>query len=187
MDHTDQGTRYELSGVVGALPVLAPLTELHPGVRVVPLDAADLGLVPVTPGLAAGLTPAMICSVLRTGIDGGPESTGRASAQLHTGPESGFAHLTPGLLSLIEATSATGPVAYLEADYTGRDGWQTAAAWRDGTILLGPLILGRSEAFVPRRAPISQVLRLLGVSGSLRHDEFVVAGLGRCRRTVDWR
>ena len=50
----------------------------------------------------------------------------------------------------------------------------------------GPLILGRSEVFVPRQAPISRVLRLLGVTGELYRDEFVVVGLGRYRRTTDW-
>lgn len=182
----DQGMRYELAGVVAGLEVLGPLAAVHPAAVLVPLPAVGLGLVPVTDTLAAAVTPAMICAVLDSGIAGGPESTGRASAALHTGPESGFTHLTPGLLALLEAASAAGPVAYLEADYLGLDGHQTAAAWRDGTMVLGPLLLGRSEPFVSREAPISQVLRLLGVRRQGRHDEFVVSGLGRYRRTEDW-
>jgi hypothetical protein len=149
VDAPDQGNRYELAGVVADIEVLAPLAEVHPAAVLVPLDAADLGLVPVTDELAAAVTPAMICAVLEWDIVGGPESTGRASAALHTGPESGFEHLTPGLLSLVEAVSAAGPVAYLEADYTGFDGYQTAAVWRHGALLLGPLLLGRTEQFVP--------------------------------------
>ncbi|HVL82833.1 MAG TPA: hypothetical protein VM367_00855 [Pseudonocardia sp.] len=183
---TDQGMRYELAGVVGALEVLAPLAAVHPAARLVRLDAAGLGLVPVTEALAAEVTPAMICAMLEADIAGGPASTGRACAEVSTGPESGFTHLTAGLLSLLEAASAAGPVGYLEADYSGLDGYQTAAAWRDGTQILGPLLLGRSETFVSHEAPISQVLRLLGVRRQGRRDEFVVSGLGRYRRTEDW-
>lgn len=183
----DQGFRYELAGAVAELDVLAPLMEVHSSARVVALDAADLGLLPVTGELAASVTPAMICAVLGpANIDGGPESTGRASAAWHTGPESGFSRLTPGLLSLLEAVSVAGPVAYLETEYLGHDGYQTAAVWRSGTLMVGPLLLGRTEVFVPGEAPISQVLRLLGVGAHGRFDEFVVAGLGRHRRTEDW-
>lgn len=165
----DQGNRYELTGLVASTSVLAPCAALHPDVAVIMLTAADLGLVPVTPQLLAATPPAH-----------------SDAAALHTGPESGFTHLTPGLLALLETLSAAGPVAYMEADYTGHDGAQTAAVWQSGEVLLGPLILGRSEVFVPRQAPISQALRLLGVVGELYRDEFVVAGLGRYRRTEDW-
>lgn len=183
----DQGFRYELAGAVAELDVLAPLMDVHPAARLVALNVTGLGVLSVTEELATAVTPAMICAVLGTAtIDGGPESTGRASAALHTGPESGFTRLTPGLLSLLEAASAAGPVAYLEADYLGRDGHQTAAVWRSGTLVLGPLLLGRTEAFVSRDAPISQALRSLGVVAQGRFDEFVVSGLGRHRRTEDW-
>jgi hypothetical protein len=179
----DQGLRYELAGVVAAVDVLAPLEDVHPSVNVVPLPAAGLALVPVTAEIAAAVTPAMICAVPALSF---PPATGQSSAALTTGPESGFARLTPALLALVEAVSAGGPVAYLETDYTGRDGAQTAAVWRDGVLVLGPLILGRSEVYVPREAPISQALRMLGVRGDTRNDEFVVAGLGQYRRTEEW-
>lgn len=68
----------------------------------------------------------------------------------------------------------------------GRDGHQTAAVWRGGVMILGPLLLGRTEPFVPGEAPITQALSVLGVSARGRSEEFVVAGLGRHRRTADW-
>lgn len=179
----DQGNRYELAGVVAAIEVLAPLEGVHPSVNVVPLPAAGLGLVPVTQEVADAVTPAMICAVPTLSL---PPHTGQSSGPFTTGPESGFVRLTPGLLALVEAASAVGPVVYMETDYTGRDGAQTAAVWRDGVLILGPLILGRSEVYVPREAPISQALRMLGVPGDARHDEFVVAGLGQFRRTEEW-
>ncbi len=183
MSSPDQGNRYELAGIVGDLRVLAPLQRTHPSVTVVPLPSMGLGLVPVTVDVAAAVTPAMICVFGEPVL---PPDTARATAALVTGPESGFTRLTPGLLALIEAASAAGPVCYLETDYTGRDGTQTAAVWHSGVVVLGPLILGRSEVYVPRQAPISQALRMIGVPGDPRRDEFVVAGLGRYRRTEEW-
>ncbi|MHA6783627.1 hypothetical protein ACVGOW_21950 [Pseudonocardia saturnea] len=58
--------------------------------------------------------------------------------------------------------------------------------WRAGTLVTGPLLLGRQEEFVSAAAPISVALRSLGVVAVGRRDEFVVAGLGRLRRTADW-
>lgn len=191
MGSPDHGNRYELSGVVAELDVLEPLAAVHPDAVVVPLYAPGFGLMPVTAALAGAVTPAMVCAVLGTdgqgnAILGGPESTGRPGAEVTTGPESGFTRLTPGLLSLLEAASSAGPMAYLETDYTGRDGHQTAAVWKNGALALGPLLLGPSELFVPGDAPITQALRMLGVASRGRLDEFVSAGLGRYRRTEDW-
>lgn len=187
MSDPDQGNRYELAGLVADLDVLAPLDGVHPTVTVVPLPLPSplpaLALVPVTSEMADAVTPAMICAVGERIL---PPDTGRATASLLIGPESGFSRLTAGLLALIEAASAAGPVAYLETDYVGRDGSQTAAVWREGVLVLGPLLLGRTEVYVPREAPISQALRLLGVPGDRGSDEFVVAGLGQYRRTADW-
>jgi hypothetical protein len=182
----DQGIRYELAGIVASTGVLVALKRVRMAATVVPLQVAGLGLAPVTPELAAAATPAMICALLGPGVNRAPQSTGQAAAQLYAGPESGFTHMTPGLLSLVEALSLEGPVGYLEADYVGRDGVQSAASWRDGELLLGPLLLSRSEVFVSRESPISTVLRHLGVPSRGPHDEFVVAGLGAHRRTADW-
>lgn len=184
--YPDQGLHYELAAAVAAAAVLDPLTVVHPAARVVPLDTAGLGMLPVTTKLAAVVTPAMICTVLPSPIAWGPESTGRGSEVVTTGSESGFYRLTPGLLALLEAGSAAGPIAYLEADYVGREGHQTAAVWRDGALVRGPMLLGRNEPFSADAAPISVALRELGVIARGRRDEFLVAGLGRHRRTEDW-
>lgn len=182
----DQGLRYELAAVIAATTALDPLTAVHPAARVTPLAVAGIGLLPVTGELAAGVTTAMICTVLSTDIAGGPELTGRSSAVTVLGPESGFHRLTPGLLALLEAGSAAGPVAYVEADYVGREGYQTAAVWRAGALVRGPMLLGRNEPFSRDAAPICLALRELGVAARGRQDEFLVAGLGRHRRTEDW-
>jgi hypothetical protein len=182
----DQGLRYELTAVIAATVVLDPLTPVHPAARVIPLAVDGIGLLPVTAELAAAVTPAMICTVLPTGIAGGPEFTGRRSAVTVIGPESGFHRLTAGLLALLEAGSAAGPVVYAEADYVGREGCQTAAVWQAGALVRGPMLLGRHEPFSSDVAPICLALRELGVVARGRRDEFLVAGLGRHRHTEDW-
>lgn len=182
----DQGLRYELAGVIGAAAVLATLAPVHPEARVVPLDVDGLGLLPVTATLAAQITPATLCVLGLDVLPGGDLAAARDRDSWLTGPESGFEVLSPGLAALVEAGSVRGPLAYVEADYVGLDGRQAAAVWRSGALVSGPLLLGRQEEFVSSTAPISVALRTLGVVAAGRRDEFVVAGLGRCRRTAHW-
>lgn len=185
MSTPDQGLRYELAGVLGAADVLADAVALF-GTAGVPLDAAELVLVPVTADLAARVTPAALCALGLETLPGGSPDDARRRKSWLTGPESGFTVLTPGLVAVLEALSTRGSLAYVEADYQGRDGWQSAAVWGAGTLVTGPLLLGRQEEFVPSEAPVSVALRALGVAAAGRRGEFVVAGLGRHRRTADW-
>jgi hypothetical protein len=182
----DQGIRYELAGAVAAPDVLDIMARAHPDAVVVPLGTPGLALLPVTAELAADLTPAALCALGMDALPGGTPYAARRRAEWLTGTESGFRVLTPGVAALIEAGSTAGPVAYVEADYLGREGTQAAAVWRGGRLLAGPLLLGRKEPFSADTAPISVALRLLGVVAAGRRDEFVVAGLGRHRRTADW-
>jgi hypothetical protein len=182
----DQGLRYELAGVVAAPEVLAMMSRACGDAPVARLDAGGLGLLPVTAELAAAATPAALCALGLVELPGGSAGAARRREGLVTGPESGFHVLTPGLAALVEACSTVGPVAHLEADYLGADGYQTAAVWRAGALALGPLLLGRQEEFSTATAPISVALRALGVQAGGRRDEFVLVGLGRHRRTVDW-
>ncbi|MDN5929773.1 MAG: hypothetical protein L0I24_01665 [Pseudonocardia sp.] len=182
----DQGLRYELAGVIGAEAVLVTLAMAHPAAGVVPLAVTGLALLPVTGVLAAEVTPASLCVLGMGVLPGGSPHAARRREEWLTGPESGFEVLTPGLVALVEAGSVRGPLAYVEADYLGIEGRQASAVWRSGTLVSGPLLLGRQEEFVSATAPISVALRALGVVGVGRRDEFVVAGLGRHRRTADW-
>lgn len=185
-DDPDHGLRYELAAVVGAPMLLTALARALPGARVVSLAVPDLGLVPVIPEMANEITPAALCAPDAESLPGGSTDAAERRAYLLTGPESGFTVLRPGLAALIEAASAEGVLAYVEADYVGREGVQAAAVWRRGHLSIGPLLLGRREEFVPADAPLNLALRTLGVAASGRSDEFTVAGLGRHRRTADW-
>jgi hypothetical protein len=186
MTDDSHGFRYELAAAVARRAVLTRLARLQPTAQVVPLRVAGLGLLPVTNELTTDLSTTGLCAIQPTEPTTAPTSTDSTTAALLTGPESGFTVLTPNLLALFEIGSHTGPIAYLEADYLGREGCQSAVMWRNGQVTVGPLLLGRHEVFSSAIAPISVALRALGVTATGRRDEFVVAGLGRCRSTHEW-
>ncbi|UMP00465.1 hypothetical protein [Amycolatopsis sp. EV170708-02-1] len=99
------------------------------------------------------------------------------------------------LMPVIEAPFDTGPlaacsqdgaVAYVEAEYFGGTGTQSAQVWERGETVLGPLHVGEDEPGPADGSPISQALRRLGVLKGDHFDEFDAAGLGRHRVTDDW-
>jgi hypothetical protein len=157
--------RYELSAIVSTPAVLGTICAQCRNARLVALAIANLMLVPVTDDLVLEL-----------------DGTGaRVSI------ETGFWQLSVGVHRLLITGSVRGRIAYLEADYIGREGRQTAAVWQSGETIYGPKILGRNEPFpAGGNSPICGALRELGVIAAGHRDEFVVTGLGRFRRTVDW-
>jgi hypothetical protein len=87
------------------------------------------------------------------------------------------ASLTTVDLAIAARASAGSELAYIETDYAGPDGTQSAALWRDGHLILGPVTLAAS---VPRPAqfwPVNAALRGLGVVASPPQDEFIAFGL----------
>jgi hypothetical protein len=160
----DQGIRYELRAMVSFADVLTPLAATRPPARVV-LLGQNLALIPVTDDVAAALH----------------------CAHVRPPPETGFRALTAGVHAALRVASMAEPIAYLEAEYLGRDGWQAAAVWAEGVIVYGPEYLHPTEPFPPRgQAPIAEALRRLGALPVGRHDEFVAVGLGRYRSTQAW-
>jgi hypothetical protein len=160
----DQGIHYELRAIISFPDVLTPLAATRPPARVVLLDQG-LSLIPITAEVDASLQ----CSHVRP-----PRETG-------------FRMLTAGVYGALRVASMAGPIAYVEADYMGRDGWQAAAVWSEGSAAYGPNYLHRTEPFPPRgEAPIAEALRRLGATPLGREDEFVAIGLGRHRNTSAW-
>lgn len=98
----------------------------------------------------------------------------------------GFWKMPAGFGSSLAACSERGPVAYVEADYFGGAGTQSAQVWHGGTVVLGPLRLAVGERPPSDGSPISQALRALGVRRGLRLDEFDAVRLGRYRWTEEW-
>ncbi len=91
-----------------------------------------------------------------------------------------------GFERLLAACSEHGAVAYVEAEYFGGTGTQSAQVWDNGETVLGPLHVAEDEPDPADGSPISQALRRLGVIRGDHFDEFAAVGLGRHRDTADW-
>ncbi|MFI5532083.1 hypothetical protein ACIA8O_26470 [Kitasatospora sp. NPDC051853] len=96
----------------------------------------------------------------------------------------------PALEETLGDWSGEGPVAHVEAEFHGGTGHQSAALWRAGVRVWGPV---RTRDFTgPRETwPINAALALLGVTPggagkTDRCDLFQEAGLGWERDTEGW-
>jgi hypothetical protein len=88
----------------------------------------------------------------------------------------GFEKLSPRLEEWALRPS-TEPVAYVEAEFFGGLGGQSAIVWESGKRILGPVHAGDA---------INRALRSLGINPDGAHDEFDAVDLGRHRHTADW-
>ena len=97
-----------------------------------------------------------------------------------THPDAAPPCLTSTDLAFAATASVGTGLAYLETNYFGGAGWQSAAVWIDGRLAMRPALVHASEARPPKLWPINGALRLLGVSASyarLADDEFTAFGL----------
>ena len=152
---------YCIQAVIATGPVLRELVSALPEARIVPLGQG-LSLLPVTDAL-----------IDTHSLAGAPEFDGLGTT-------------ARGLDVMMAACSTTGPVAYVEAEYFGGTGSQTAQVWDAGEVVLGPLHLTEGEPSPAAGTPISQALRQLGATKGDHFDEFDAVGLGRHRDTDDW-
>ncbi|MFJ9713359.1 hypothetical protein [Streptomyces sp. NPDC101234] len=152
---------YCLQAVIATQSVLRELAGSTTEARIVPLSQ-HLWLLPMSNALFDAVT-----------VAGAPELDG-------------FWKAPAGFDRLLSACSETGPVAYIEADYFGGAGTQTAQVWDAGQVVLGPLRLAEGGTSPTTGTPISQALRWLGAAKGDHVDEFAAVGLGRHRDTGDW-
>ncbi|ATZ29321.1 hypothetical protein SLAV_37785 [Streptomyces lavendulae subsp. lavendulae] len=151
---------YCLQAVIATEPVLRELAGSTTEACIIPLGQHPW-LLPLTDALFDAVT-----------VAGAPELDG-------------FWKAPAGFDRLLSACSKAAPVAYVEADYFGGAGTQTAQVWDAGKVVLGPLHLADGEPS-PTGTPISQALRRLGVTKGNHVDEFAAVGLGHHRDTDDW-
>jgi hypothetical protein len=128
-----------------------------PGARAIPLKKG-LCLVPITDELF---------DVLKSRYPDAKEIKSE-SFERYSGP----------LERVLESESLQGPVAYIETEYFGGKGTQSAAVWRDGRLLMPP-------AKAPL-GPINRALRYLGIRFVWSRDAFQIVGLGRHGSNEDW-
>lgn len=141
---------YDIQAIVSTLPILEAHCSDFAQAVVVPL-AENYGLIPMTDELLD-----------EVGV---------------TGPTGTFYKLTFEVTDWIRAISASGAVAYIEAEFFGGVGNQNATVWSSGEAILPPIQDPKA---------INMALRLLGVSKGSFHDEFEAMGLPRHRGTDDW-
>jgi hypothetical protein len=89
-----------------------------------------------------------------------------------------FLKLSSEVEDWAQQISSKGLVAYVEAEFFGGEGDQSAVAWNAGSCVLGPIY---------EQYSINRALKLLGVDRKNAHDEFDAMGLGKHRHTSDWK
>lgn len=158
-----------INALIGGRPALAPLIE-----RFGPPDPTELpfGLV--------------IVPLDERRLD--------ALAMSNEPPLDGFTYLNPAMAREIANAMSHGRALYIETEYFGGTGGQSAALFESGTLAWkaaeSTLEPAASRSFitrlfkpsaVPSRSPISEGLAKLGVVPSTARDEFDQVGLGRFR------
>ncbi len=89
-----------------------------------------------------------------------------------------FEKLSSEIKEWAQRISSVAPVAYIEAEFFGGVGGQSAILWKTESCVLGP---------IHEQHAINRVLKLLGVERGNAYDEFDAIGLGKHRDTDDWR
>ncbi|WP_444949219.1 hypothetical protein [Micromonospora ureilytica] len=159
---------YQLSAVVADAELLREQTA--------ELDHAVLGelrqdfaLLPVTPQLVIELTGSL------------PDfATDDRSATRPFGLV-----LSTALVEVLTRWSQSGPVAYLEAEFGGGVGYQSAAVWLGGALAWGPRFDDELDAS-REQWPINGALSRLGVEPGTWIDRFAELGLHLERNTDGW-
>jgi hypothetical protein len=100
--------------------------------------------------------------------------------------------LTVRLGAWAESASVACPLAYVETDYFGGDGWQAAIAWVSGAVAFGPVrtsdlwVDGKYTPTPLLDGAINRAVRLIGADRGAVRDEFDALGLGRHRSNESW-
>ncbi|XTZ15007.1 hypothetical protein ACQSSU_26740 [Micromonospora echinospora] len=159
---------YQLSAVVADVELLAEQTgELDHAVLAALRQ--DFALLPVTPQLVEELTGSL------------PDF-----AVEEPGPQRPFRLvLSAALTEAFARWSRRGPVAYLEAEFSGGTGRQSAVVWLDGTVAWGPAFDARLDR--PRAEwPINAALVRIGAEPGRWIDPFAELGLHLEGSTDGW-
>ncbi len=151
----------------GASAALAPFRQIDPAVLFYTLTpASDLAVLPFDDDLQD-----------------------RLHARFGTGdwPENQSIRLSTTDQSFATDCSSAAPLAYIETDYFGGEGTQSAMLWQASQVLIGPITLDNAQRAQRQPAlwPINVVLRTLGVRARPPMDEFATFGLANFRSNDD--
>lgn len=151
---------------IGPIQALAALAGAQPGARLFELASdSELLVLPLDDDLHDALHAS--------------HGTGE---WLDSGPR-----LTTRDLAAGAAASRGAKLAYLEADYSGEQGRQSAVVWVDGQISIRPVAMTAREARsrAPSFWPVNAALRALGYKARPGLDEFTSFGLARLGSSSD--
>lgn len=104
-------------------------------------------------------------------------------------PFAEFERLSAAVEASLKEISSCGRIGYIETDYFGGCGTQSAVAWEHGRVLAGPFRTAATwdgsniQAHPDGEWAINQVLATLGVWTRGAMDAFDMLGLGRFRET----
>ncbi|RGC65183.1 hypothetical protein C5N14_30015 [Micromonospora sp. MW-13] len=159
---------YQLSAVVADVELLREQTADLDHAVLAALRQ-DFALLPVTPQLVEELTGSLPDFVVA-----------------EPGPDRPFELvLSPALAALFAGWSGLGPVAYLEAEFSGGVGRQAAVVWLAGAVSWGPHFDDVLDS--PREQwPLNAALVRLGAEPGRWIDPFAELGLHLERNTDGW-
>lgn len=157
---------HNVRAFAGPIAALRPFLALARGARAYALTAAaDTLVLPVTDDLHDTLH-----AVYGTG------------EWLTEGPR-----LSTGDMAFAATASRGTVLAYVETNYFGGEGEQSAMLWRDGSEVLRPTRMATATARTrpPYLWPVNVALRGLGITALAGQDEFTTFGLGHFRSVED--
>jgi hypothetical protein len=166
-----QAMTHSISGFIGRLPLLQSTLKSFPEACAIALPQ-DYGFVPITHVLIGSLAIPFVTEP--------------------TGDYRVCPGLVPSLIAFARHLSYDMPLAYIETEYFGGTGQQSALVWHDGQVILDPLGVDTSGAdpapSIPPLAdfPINRALRRLGVQRMGAVDEFEALGLHHYRSNDSW-
>jgi hypothetical protein len=91
-----------------------------------------------------------------------------------------FEKLSYSICEVILDTARSYEVAYIETEYFGGEGGQSAMVWKDGKVVFGPTSSKDTDS------PINEALKTIGVRVIKKQDEFDEMKLGWNRDTEKW-
>jgi len=151
---------YTLQALIAREEVLRVVSEQNVLMLIIPLKQ-NVGMLPIT-------------STLRKSLD-------EDESRFHE--EHPFHRLFSTVQKNALNASSIGRIAYIEAEFFGGIGYQSAILWEDGKAILGPFL---AQNLPLPEMPINRVLREMGVIASDQIDEFDTLGLGIHRETDKW-
>ncbi len=165
---------YDLFAVLGDQSLLKDISGELTRAKVVPLGHRALALMPMT-------------LALKEEIEGKFVNPDKEEQDC-----SSFERLSSVSFDWLRTQSLLGRIGYVEAEFSGGVGGQSAIVLEHESVVFGPLLTRWGQTGDSHNVDsmklmaINQALRLFGVRANNSKDEFDLLGLGKVRGTAKW-